>query len=97
MLWLVIGLIVGIGAFWLVSWLRARKIAVTWYEWALIVVAVILALLAIQNFEGSVAELEMRGAWVLLALFGFPALFVAAAAWRLIQRHNLRASTPAKS
>ncbi|HEX9075346.1 MAG TPA: dehalogenase [Anaerolineae bacterium] len=97
MLWLLVGLIVGIGAYWLVSRLRARNVNVTWYEWALVVIAVILALLAIQNFEASIAELETQAAWILLALFGVPAVVAAAVAWLLVQRHNLKASAPVKS
>jgi hypothetical protein len=88
MLWLILGVIIGAGALWLISWTRANKLNVTWYEWALAIVAVILALLAIQNFEGSLAEFETRAAWILLALFGAPALVSAAIAAYLVRRRQ---------
>jgi hypothetical protein len=91
MLWLIIGLIVGAGAYWLVSWTRANKISVKWYEWLIAFGAAVSALLAVQNVEGSVAELEMRAAWTLLAGFGFIAVFLAIVAWRLVARHNAKA------
>ena len=91
MLWLIVGLILGAGATWLVSWTRANKVAVTWYEWLFAFGAAISALLAIQNFEGSMAELEARAAWLLLAGFGFIAVFLALVTWRLVARHNSKA------
>ena len=59
-----------------------------WYEWVLAIGAVILALLAYQNFTASISELQARAAWVFLATFGFLALLAALAAWRSIARHN---------
>lgn len=88
MLWLIVGLIVGAGAAWLVSWARARKVGIVWYEWLIVALAVALLLLGIQNFEGSMAELEPRAAWVLLGGFGVAAAVLGAIAWRLIARHK---------
>lgn len=92
MLWLIVGLIVGAGAVWLVSWTRARKISVTWYEWLIVAVAVAFVLFGIQNFEGSMAELETRAAWTLLAASSFGAAVLGVVAWRLIARHNPKAA-----
>jgi hypothetical protein len=88
MLWLILGVVIGAGAFWLFSWTRARKINVTWYEWSLALLAVVFALLAIQNFEGSLAEFETRAAWILLAMFGVPALALAAISAYLVRRRH---------
>lgn len=86
MLWLIIGLIVGVGGWRLVVWTWQKNLRLTWYEWLLATLSVLFALLAIQNFTASVAELELRAAWILLALFGVAALILAlipiALVWR---------------
>lgn len=74
MFWLIIGLILGVFFFWLAT---AAKFKLTWYEWILTVLAVILALYAIQNYSASLVELEPRAAGILLALFGLPAVILA--------------------
>lgn len=76
MLWLILGLIIGVGGFWLVSWTRSKGISLRWYEWLLAVLAVLLALLAVQLFAGSMAELESRAAWLLLLIVGVPAVIL---------------------
>ncbi|MBI4789196.1 MAG: hypothetical protein HY782_19360 [Chloroflexi bacterium] len=75
MLWLIIGLIIGVGGWWLVSWTGRKKLGVKWYEWLLAALAVAFALLAIQNLTASIAELEPQAGGILLALFGVPALW----------------------
>jgi len=59
-MWLVIGLIVGAGVFWLASWMGSKKMTFTWYEWALGIIGLLLLLFTIQNFFGSQAELEPK-------------------------------------
>jgi len=95
MLWLIIGIILGVGGAWLVAWARKQNLRVTWYEWLLAVVAVLFALLAIQNFTASFAELEPQAAWILLALFGVPALIFAAIPTFLVWRRQKSLQTPA--
>lgn len=98
MLWLIIGVLLGVGGWWLVSWTRKQNLRVTWYEWLLGVIALLFALLAIQNFTASFAELEPQAAWILLALFGVPALIFAAIALFLVWRDGKVVKTaPAKS
>jgi hypothetical protein len=92
-----LGLLIGAGGWWFVSWTRSRNVRVTWYEWLLTAVAVAFALLAIQNFTASLAELEPQAAWILLALFGVPALILAGIPAYLIWRRQKGATTPAKA
>jgi len=94
MWWLILGLIVGVVGYWLVLWTRAKGVKVTWYEWLIAVIALLFALGAIQNFFASFAELESQAAWVLLLLFGVPALVLGAVDWFLVKR---RRAKPAKS
>ena len=97
MLWLIVGLIVGVGGWWLVSWTGQKKLGVKWYEWLLAVIAVGFALLAIQNLNASIAELEPQAGWILLALFGVPALIFAAIAAFLVWRRQKKVSAPASA
>jgi hypothetical protein len=94
MWWLILGVIIGAGGWWLVAWTRKQNLRVTWYEWALAVLAVVFALLAIQNYFASVAELEAQAGAIMLALFGVPALILAAIAWFLVWRRQKSAPAP---
>ncbi len=97
MWWLILGVIIGVGGMWLVSRTRKQNVRVTWYEWLLAVLAVLFALLAIQNFTASFTELEPQAAWILLAMFGVPAVIFAAIAWFLVWRRSKVGGAPAKA
>ena len=97
MWWLILGVLIGVGGWWLASWTRKKNLRVSWYEWVLAVLAVLFALLALQNYFASVAELEPQAGWILLALFGVPALIFAAIAAFLVWRRQKGAKTPAQA
>lgn len=73
MLWLILGLLIGVGGFWLAT---RGNLNARWYEWLLAILAVLLALFAIQNYTASLAENEPRAAGLLLAMFGLLALIL---------------------
>ncbi len=77
MLWLIIGLVLGAAVYWLVT---TEKVKLTWYEWVLALLGVILLLIAIQNYSASQVELEPRAGGFLLLLIGLPGLILAAVA-----------------
>ena len=54
-MWLIIGLVIGDGLLALIPWLRNRKIMVTWYEWLIGTLGLLLLLFTIQNVVGSFA------------------------------------------
>lgn len=81
MLWLILGLLIGAGAFWLAT---RGNLNVRWYEWLVAILAVLLALFAIQNYASSLAENEPRAAGILLAMFGLPALILGIVAGVLV-------------
>ena len=91
-MWLIIGLIVGAGLLWLVPWLRNRDIKVTWYEWLIVAIGLLLLMFAIDSFVGSRVELEPGAAWMFGLLFGLPALILVAVAWQLVWRRKRAAS-----
>ncbi|MBC8331324.1 MAG: dehalogenase [Anaerolineae bacterium] len=76
-MWLILGLVLGAGVYWLVT---TEKVKLTWYEWVLVVVGVILLLYGIENYSASQLELEPRAGGFLLLIFGLPGLILAAVA-----------------
>jgi len=62
-MWFIIGFILGAGLLTLVLLLRARNIAVKWYEWLTGAIGLMLLLFTIQNFSGSFTEYEEFVAW----------------------------------
>ena len=79
-MWFIIALILGAGLLALVLWLRNRKIVVTWYEWLIGALGLLLLLFTIQNFVASFAEYEEYAAWTFLWMLGVPAIILLAIA-----------------
>lgn len=92
MLWIVLGILIGAGF----ALLATRSvIKMQWFDWVLLALAIVFALLAIQNYTASLEELETKAATILLVMFGLPAVIFGAIvgirAWRN------RPAVPAKS
>ena len=87
-MWLIIGFIVGAAILGLAMWLRGKGLNLTWYEWLIGAVGLILLLFTIQNFFGSQAELESNAANIFLLVTGLPALILLAVAWQLAVRRT---------
>ena len=85
-MWLIIGLIAGGAVLGLVLWLRSTEVSVRWYEWLIGAAGLALAIFTIQNFAGSMAELESTAANMFLLVTGLPALILIAVAWQLVAR-----------
>ena len=85
--WIIAGFLLGAGALYLRN---NPSIKLAWFDWVLLVLAVVFFMLAIENYNGSMSELEPRAATVLLAAFGVPGLILAAIvalrAWRSTQK-----------
>ncbi len=87
-MWLIIGLVAGAAILALVMWMRNKGISMTWYEWLIGVIGLILLMFTIQNFVGSQAELESTAANMFLLITGLPALILLAIAWQLVARRQ---------
>ena len=92
MWWLILGLLIGAGIFWLAT---QHKFKVTWYEWVLAILGVILILFAIQNYSASLFENEPRAGGIMLWMFGLPGLVLMAIAAVLSWMQSRK--VPAKS
>jgi cytochrome b subunit of formate dehydrogenase len=73
-MWFIVALVVGIGVASLVFWTRSRGIKISWYEWLIGIVGLLLLLFTIQNYFGSVAEFESAAAGKFWIITGIPAI-----------------------
>ena len=87
-MWLIIGLIAGVAVLGLVVWMRGKDVAVKWYEGLIGALGLVLLLFTIQNFAGSLAELESTAANMFLLVTGLPALILLAVSWQLVARRQ---------
>ena len=87
-MWFIIGIAATAAVIALVLWLRRRDIKLTWYEWLIGALGLLLLLYTIQNFAGSLVELEPVAAWWMLLFLGLPALILLAVAWQLTARRR---------
>jgi uncharacterized membrane protein len=87
-MWLIIGLIVGAAVLGLTMWLKGKGLSLSWYEWLIGAVGLILILFTIQNFFGSQAEVEPNAAMMFLLVTGLPGLILLAVAWQLAARRS---------
>lgn len=90
MWWFLFGLVLGGCILALLQWKGAKKIRMTWYEWAMGIASLILILLVVQNFVGSVSEEEPRAAWMGVLFLGIPAVILGVLAVRLPLRRQVR-------
>jgi len=88
MLWFLIGIVLGITLLGLTAWMRGKNVSLTWYEWLIGIVGLLLLLFTIQNFVGSFIEIESTAAWMFLLITGLPALILLVVVWQLAARRN---------
>jgi hypothetical protein len=90
MLWLTLGIVVGVGVVWLASWSRAKNIKISWLAWVLLLVAVVSALSGIQNYVELMREYEEKAAMFMIPMYGVQVLVPAALAALLVWRGQKR-------
>ena len=87
-MWLIIGIVAGAAILGLVIWMRSRNIDIKWYEGLIGALGLVLLFFTIQNFAGSLAELESTAANMFLLISGLPAIILLAVAWQLVARRQ---------
>lgn len=87
-LWFIIAAILTAGIIWLVSWLRARSIGTTWYDWLIGAIGIALFLFTVQNFYGCWMEKVPQASWMFVLVTGVPALVLIGIAALQIWRRN---------
>ncbi len=86
--WTIFGILLGAGVLAVILWLRKRDSKVTWYEWLIGVVGVLLLVTATQHYIASSAEMYITAAWLGALIFGGSGLILLAVVWRLIARRQ---------
>lgn len=87
-MWFIVALALGAGLVALGWWFNSKGIKTTWYEWVIGVAGLLLVLFTLQNYFGSVAEVENEAANLFLLVLGLPALILLAISWQLVVRTN---------
>lgn len=72
---LILGILIGGGVIALIALQKQGKLTVKWYQWVLAVIAIVLALLAIQNIIAFGNELEPTAQRFVFLAMGLPAIF----------------------
>ena len=83
-----IGLIVGAGAGVLAMWLVQKNLGIKWYEWLMGGLTVILLILAVQHYIGSLNEYEPTAGWMGALMYGGVAIILGAVAFQLVWRRH---------
>ncbi|AII57479.1 dehalogenase [Dehalococcoides mccartyi] len=89
-MWFIAGLMVGAILIALMWILKRNKTKITWYEWFLGAVGLVLLLFTVQNFFASLAEMEAQAAYMFLLTTGLPSVILLAVVWQLLARRAKR-------
>lgn len=87
-MWLVGALILGFALTALIFWMRSKGIKMSWYEWLIGIVGLLLVLFAFQNFVEVRAEFNNAAANNFLLFVGLPGLILMVVAWQLTARRQ---------
>ncbi|AQU03694.1 reductive dehalogenase membrane anchor [Dehalococcoides mccartyi] len=90
-MWFMIGILVGaliLGLIWL---MKRHNFSLTWYEWLIGAVGLLMLLFTIQNYFGSLAEIEPKAANMFLLVIGLPGIILLALSWQLAARRAKKA------
>jgi len=88
MLVFIVALIVGAGVLALAWWMSNRGVKASWYEWLIGIVGLLLLAFTVQNYFGSMDEVETTAANLFLLVIGLPALVLLAVASLLVWRRH---------
>jgi len=91
-MWFIVALIAGAAVMALVFLLRSRNIRVSWYEWLLGIVGLLVLMFTAQTYNGFTAEAANDAAATALWILGIPALILMSVAAFLAWRHNRSAA-----
>ncbi|AII59003.1 MAG: dehalogenase [Dehalococcoides mccartyi] len=85
-MWLIFGLIAGGLIAWIATTLNKQGRQLTWYEWLVGLIGLVLFTFTVQNFFGSHAEGEATAANLFLLVTGLPAVIFVLVSWQLWAR-----------
>lgn len=90
-MWLTSGIIIGLAVLAIVWWANKSDIQITWYEWVIGLLGLILLLFTAQNYFASIAEGEPKAASMFLLATGLPSIVLLGVAWQFVYRRTRKA------
>jgi len=84
----ILGIVLGALLIGLFVYLKSIGFSLTWYEWLMGTVGLLLLFMTVQNMFGSMIELESQAAWMFALIMRLPAVLLLAIDWRLIARRK---------
>jgi len=86
-----IGMLVGVLVLGLIWLMKRNNLSLTWYEGLIGVIGMVMLLFTIQNYFGSLAEIEPKAANLFLLVIGLPGIILLALSWQLAARRVKKA------
>ena len=81
------GLVLGVVGMLLFQVVR-RGVVISWYEWLIGAIGVVLLYLGVWHFFASLRELEPTAGWLGLAVIALPGIILLVVAWQLARRRQ---------
>ena len=81
------GLVLGVVGMLLFQVVR-RGVVISWYEWLIGAIGVVLLYLGVWHFFGALRELEPTAGWLGLAVIALPGIILLVVAWQLARRRQ---------
>ena len=85
-MWFLAALILGAVIGGLILWMRSRNMSLTWYEWVIGIIGLLMVLFGVQNYFASVSEVELNAAPLYLLIVALPGLVLLVVAGFLANR-----------
>ena len=87
-MWFIVGTIFGVALLALFWWMRSKNIKVSWYEYLIGGIGLLLLLFTIQNWVGAIRENEAASTMWYLLILGVPSLVLLLVAGSMAWRRN---------
>ena len=87
-MWFIVGTIFGLALLALFWWMRSKNIKVSWYEYLIGGIGLLLLLFTIQNWVGAIRENEAASIMWYLLILGVPSLVLLLVAGSMAWRRN---------
>ncbi len=88
--WLILGVMIGFGWHWLITWSRQRRVRISWWVWLLLFLTAGTVLSGAQNYYGLMLEYEEQAAARMFPVYGVQVLITGIPAalllWRQVRR-----------
>ncbi len=84
--YVVTGFAMGVSLMCLVQWAKTRSVSFKVYEWAGIILNLLIFMFLVQTFIGSYEEMVPRAAWLSVVFMGIPMVIIGVLTMRSVQK-----------